>query len=361
MSLGQMSNIPPSILKTYVDGKLAEEKVYIKNNLKASGAKLYFLSIPKALLSVTIDLVRALSRINFTSDIFFAQHFLPAFVAIHLRRLGILKCRKIVFWMFDFFPIPPEFLRGMYYRGMDVIQGYTRSRVDEIWYTTPRLLEADEDRFGKPPETVTRRLTEGCFFRRIPAAPPAPVPPLRLGFLGSLRRDTAIYETIDVVGNCIHHGLDVRLEVIGSGPEDTRLRSYVKAHRLTGQVRFHGFVDDGAEIAGILSGCHLGMALYPAQPYSPNWFLTSGKFRRYISQRLPVITTTVPYFAKYLSDYHAGLVVDNDPDRIRTVLEGIYRHPALLTRLRIGADRLYKKYKGDTILEEKFNMLLRQP
>ena len=129
MSLGQMSNIPPSRLFSYKKGELINERIYIKNNLKASGFLLYSVYIPKALFSVIFDLLRALKTINFTCDIFYAQHFLPAFVAIILRRLGILKCDKIFFRMFDFFPIPSEFLRGLYYRGIDVIQGFTTHRL----------------------------------------------------------------------------------------------------------------------------------------------------------------------------------------------------------------------------------------
>lgn len=358
MSLGQMSNIPASRLLSFENNKLIKERTYIKNNLKAAGIKLYFFYIPKALFSVTFDMIRALKSINFTCDIFFAQHFLPAFIAIVLKRLGILKCEKIVFWMFDFFPIPSEFLRGLYYRGMDIIQGFVRKRVDEIWYTTPRLMEADKERFGPLPKKVTKRLTHGCFFRRIKSDNPPPLPPLRLAFLGSLRVDTAIYESIATVIDGITNGMNVELMVIGSGPEEERLKKYVEKNKISKHVTFYGFEDRGEEIARILSKCHLGLALYPANPYSPNWFLTSGKFRRYISQQLPVIVSTVPYFAKYIYDYKAGLVVDNEPEEIRKILKEIYSNPLLLEKMRKGVDKLYNTYKADKVLDKAFNDML---
>ena len=237
MSLGQMSNIPPSKLSSYRDGKQVGEKIFFKNNLKSSGIKLYLVLIPKALFCVTFDLIRSLKNINFTCDIFFAQHFLPAFIAVILRKLGILKCEKIVFWMFDFFPIPSEFPRSLYYRGMDLIQGYIRKRVDEIWYTTPRLLECDRERFGNLPKNVKTRLTQGCFFRRIKTKKTSPLPPLRLAFLGSLRRDTAIFESIDVIENCINHNMRVELFVIGSGPEEKNVRiCFEKCRKILCQI-----------------------------------------------------------------------------------------------------------------------------
>ncbi|KKQ75716.1 MAG: hypothetical protein US96_C0006G0028, partial [Candidatus Woesebacteria bacterium GW2011_GWB1_38_5b] len=99
MSLGQMTNIPPNRLRTYKDGKLVNEQVYAKNNLNKGGLPLYFYYIPKSLLIVVRDHLRALKSINFICDIFFAQHFLPAYIAVVLRKLGILKCSKIIFWM----------------------------------------------------------------------------------------------------------------------------------------------------------------------------------------------------------------------------------------------------------------------
>lgn len=359
MSLGQMSNIPPDRLFSYEEGRLVSSEEYIKNNLKASGLKLYFAYIPKALLSVTFDMIRALKKINFKCDIFFAQHFLAAFIAIILRKIGILKCEKIIFWMFDFFPIPPEFPRSLYYKGMDMIQGYIRKRVDEIWYTTPRLYECDKERFDPLPSKVKHRLTQGCFFRRIETKTGAlPDIPLRLAFLGSLRRDTGIYEAIEVVNSCRQHNINVELAVIGSGSQENVIKDYVKQKKLTQAITFYGFEDRGEEIAKILSRCHFGLALYPAHPYSPNWFLTSGKFRRYISQGLPVIVSTVPYFSKYIHDYKAGLIVDNDPEVVYSALLEVYNKTSVLQNMRIGVDKLYNEYQADKVLEEAFNDIL---
>jgi glycosyltransferase involved in cell wall biosynthesis len=358
MSLGQMSNIPPSKSLTYQKGKLINEREYIKNNLNAAGLVLYFYRIPKALFSVSFDLVRALKSINFTCDIFFAQHFLPAFVAVILRKLGILKCEKIVFWMFDLFLIPPEFPRGLYFRGMDLIQSFMRKRVDEIWYTTPRLLESDAKRFGPLPKNVKTRLTQGCFLRRIKTSYPSSLKPLRLAFLGSLRHDTAIYESLDAVESCIKNGMDVKLSVIGSGPEEKYVKEYARKKKIAKAITFYGFEDRGKEVAKILSKCHLGLALYPASPYSPNWYLTSGKCRRYISQGLPIVISTVPYFAKYIHDYKAGAIVDNNPEEIQQALQNICDNPSTLKAMRKGVDKLYNKYQTDIVLKKIFSDML---
>lgn len=358
MSLGQMSNLPPSEFSSYLNGKLINVKKYSQNNLKAAGFKLYFYHIPRALFSVIIDLFKALKSINFTCDIFFAQHFLPAFLAIILKRLGILHCKKIVFWMFDFFIIPPEITRSLYYRGMDTMQGFIRKNVDEIWYTTPRLAECDKERFGPLPNKVIKRLTHGCFFRRIKMRVPLSLPPLRLAFIGSLRHNNAIYESIDVVYDCVNHGMNVKLYIIGSGPEEKQVKLYIEKRNIKSSIIFLGFEDRGEKIAKIFSKCHLGLALYPADPYGPNWFLTSGKFRRYISQRLPIITSTVPYFTKYIQEYKAGIVVDNDPIDIRRALQKIYNKPDLLNNMRRGVDRLYNDYNAEKVLQKTFEVML---
>ena len=358
MGLGQMSNIPPSRLLRYEQGGLIDEITYSKNKYDAAGFSLYFYYIPKALINVSIDLIRALRKISFKCDIFYAQHFLPAFVAIVLRKLGILKCEKIIYWMFDFFLIPPQVTRSIYYRGIDSIQSYIRRNVDEIWYTTPRLGESDEQRYGELPENVVVRYTHGCFFQRIKADKPAPMPPLRLAFLGSLRKANAIYESVETVGACIEKGMKVELHVIGSGPEEERLKQFAKRKKISKYIKFYGFEDRGEEIAKIFSKCHLGMALYPADPYSPNWHLTSGKFRRYVSQALPVVSSTVPYFGKYLNDYNAGIVVDNDPEKVAMALKKIYDKPSELNKLQRGVEKLYKEYKADNVFSKEFGIML---
>lgn len=358
MSLGQMSRVPPSRLNTYLNGKLVGEKVFTRSKLQVGGLKLYFFSLPVALINVGLDLFRALRTVNFRCDIFFAQHFLPAYLAIILRRLGILHCSRIIFWMYDFFLIPPEFPRRLYYRGIDITQRYIRKHVDEIWYTTPRLAECDKARFGPLPDGVTRRLTEGCFFQRIKTSGPPPVPPLRLAFLGSLRPNNAVYESIDSIRHCLQGGMKVELLIIGSGPEERRLKAYVNKKKLKKVVKFYGFENRGKEIAKIFSQCHLGLALYAADAYGPNWFLTSGKFRRFISQRLPVVASPVPYFVKYIYDYQAGLIVDNDPVDVSRALQGIYENPSSLKVLRQGVDRLYAAFKADKVFDEAFSAML---
>lgn len=360
MSLGQMSHIPPSRLYTYLNGKLIDEKVFTRSKLHVTGLKLYFFTLPRTLVHVALDLTRALKTINFECDIFFAQHFLPAFWAVVLRRMGILRCPQIVFWMFDFFLIPPEFPRSLYYRGIDILHRYTRKHVDEIWYTTPRLAECDKTRFGLLPRRVTSRITHACFFQRIPASEPPPIPPLRLAFIGSLRPNNAVYESVDCIWHCRQQGMEVELLIIGSGPEETRLKAYVNKKKLKKAVKFYGFEDRGEEIAKIFSKCHLGLALYAADAYGPNWFLTSGKFRRFVSQRLPVVVTPVPYFLRYIHDYQAGLIVDNDPADVYRVLRPIYENPSLLKNLRHGVDKLYTDFEADKVFDEAFKAMLKK-
>jgi len=137
-----------------------------------------------------------------------------------------------------------------------------------------------------------------------------------------------------------------------------RIKKYVQENKIGSKVKFYGFEDRGEKIAEILSKCHLGLSLYPADPYSPNWFLTSGKFRRYVSQRLPTVVSLVPYFVKYIYDYNAGVVVDNEPKDIRKVLQKLYNNPRLIDKMRQGCDKLYSLYNADKVLEREFTDML---
>lgn len=358
MSTGRISNLPPSEFLSYRNGKLVKEKKYNSNNLNAKGLVLYLFYIPKSLFSIIFDLIRALKSINFKCDIFVAQHFIPAFIAIILQRFGILRYEKIIFVMDDFYPVPSEFFRSLYSRGIHMMQGFIRKNVNEMWYTTPRIFECDKNQFGPLPKSVLKRFIQGYFFRRIKTNPPPLLPPLRLVFLGSLRRDNGIFEAIDLIDSCIRKNMKIELLIIGSGIDEKDAKQYVEQKKISQAVKFLGFENRAEEIAKILSKCHFGLALYPAYPISPNWYLTSGKCRRYISQRLPIIVSTVPYFAKYIHDYNAGIIADNNFDEVPSALQEIYRNPPLLEDMRKGVDKLYDKYQADTILEKSFNDML---
>lgn len=359
MSTGRMSNIPPCGLFSYINGKLIKEKKYNKNNLNAKGLALYLFYIPKSLFSVIFDMIRALKSINFKCDIFFAQHFLPAFVAIILRRFEVLRCKKIIFVMDDFYPIPSELFRSLYSRGIYMMQNLIRTNVDEIWYTTPRIFECDKNQFGPLKKTVLKRFIQGYFFRRIKTTAPSAPPPIRFVFLGALRRDNGIFESIDLIDRCIRKDMKAELLIIGSGIDEKDVKEYVKQKSLSKVIKFLGFENRGEEIAKILSKCHFGLALYPTYASSPNWYLTSGKCRRYISQGLPIIISTVPYFAKYVHDYNAGIIVDTIQNEVPPALQAVYDDPSLLENMRKGVDKLYNKYQADAVLEELFNGTLK--
>ncbi|MFC1649274.1 glycosyltransferase [Patescibacteria group bacterium] len=359
MGLGQMSRIPPSKLLSYRNGKLRKQTVYVENNLKSSGLKLYFYTIPLSLIHVVVDFIRAIKTINNTCDIFFAQHFLPAFLAVLFRKIGLLKTKKIVFWMFDFFLIPPQFPRSIYYRGMDLIHGYVRKHTDEMWFTTPRLMECDFERYGSLPNNTVTRLTEGVFFKKIKTKRSSLKNTMKLAFLGSLRPNNSVYESLDAVIYSTAKGLSVELHIIGSGPEEERMKIYVKKNNAEKYVIFYGFENRGEEIAKILSICHLGLSLYNSDPYGPNWFLTSGKFRRFVSQGLPIITTTVPYYAKYVHDFRAGMIVDNNKVGVYKAVKNIIDNPTLLKEMQKGVDKLYRKYEGEKVLDKNFKLLVK--
>lgn len=75
------------------------------------------------------------------------------------------------------------------------------------------------------------------------ADPPAFSKPgqLRLVFIGRLVNWKAVDITLQAIADARHQGIDVSLDILGDGPEHTRLKTLSEDLGLQGKVTFHGF------------------------------------------------------------------------------------------------------------------------
>lgn len=67
--------------------------------------------------------------------------------------------------------------------------------------------------------------------------------PLRVISVGRLIPRKGIDLLIEAVARAVGAGVDLRLNIVGSGPEEGRLRELARERELGSRVRFHGFVD----------------------------------------------------------------------------------------------------------------------
>jgi len=99
----------------------------------------------------------------------------------------------------------------------------------------------------------------------------------------------------------------LQLEVIGSGPDEMRIKKKAKKYR--DNVVFHGFIENQDDIEKVIKKWLIGIALYIPDKSNESYWGDPSKIKVYISNGIPVITTNVSYFTKELTKAEAGIVI----------------------------------------------------
>lgn len=135
---------------------------------------------------------------------------------------------------------------------------------------------------------------------------------------------------------------DIRLLVIGTGPDEKRLKNMVRQMKMRDRVLFLG-QKFHQEVLKVLSQSAVGMALYTReQPWRE--FCDSLKIREYFACGLPVITTDVSSTADDVEKEEAGLVIDLNEKDLEKAIDRLFSDKKLYLKMRKNGIRLARKY-----------------
>lgn len=170
--------------------------------------------------------------------------------------------------------------------------------------------------------------------------------------VGSLKPIKGFDRLLRVIDRLNSNGFNIRLVILGIGPQENELKQYVKTHNLENVVSFLG---------------------YKTNPYKyvsrADLFVCSSiseGFSTAITEALilgtPVCSVEVPGIYELLGNYNEyGLVVDNSEDALYIGLQELLRNPSMLENYRKQAllrGRLFLKevtvQSVENLLEEIF-------
>src|SRR4029453_6736169 len=122
--------------------------------------------------------------------------------------------------------------------------------------------------------------------------------PVRLLFVGSIEGAKGWRRAVDVAENLSRQGLDVRLDLVGDGPDRGALASRVEAAGLSQRVRMLGWLPRPA-LNGLYREAHI--LLFPSS--SEGWpkVLSEG-----MAYGVVPVTSTVGSIPQYLQAFRAG-------------------------------------------------------
>jgi glycosyltransferase involved in cell wall biosynthesis len=234
------------------------------------------------------------------------------------RRLG--RAGKVVQWSVDF--VPDRFGPGtLLTRLYDRVDRLGCKRADAWVELSAEALDARDRRHGlRRDPTRTHVVPMGAWLDRVPTVPAGAIDRRRVVYLGHLVPRQGVDLLLDALA-LRRSGPDVRADVIGTGPEEARLRERARALGLGDVVRFHGFVEDHRDVERLLASASLAVAPYRAEADSFTRFADPGKLKAYLAAGLPIVLTNVPPNAAELAAEAGAEVVADEPTAIAAAIE----------------------------------------
>jgi len=156
--------------------------------------------------------------------------------------------------------------------------------------------------------------------------------PFTVLFVGRLVERKGVSHLVDAV-SLLRSGVDLRLVIVGDGPERARIEARIREKRLDGRVAVRGRVSDAViDRRGDTEG--LGVVLLEA-----------------MSHRVPVIASAIGGITDIVEDGVSGLLVPpGDGTALAAALERLARAPDLSVSLGdAGYRRLHERFSWDAI------------
>lgn len=224
-----------------------------------------------------------------------------AFTACAGNILRLLKLvNKTIYWVWDYFPpnhpdIRLRFARWAYWKFDESSRLYS-NKVILLNKHLSSIKKANKKQLIIPIGTNPIRTSIATNKEII------------LGHLGMLKRTQGLDILFDNLTSLRKIFPKLKIEIIGSGPEETYFRS--RAKKFANVVKFYGYVEKDDDMDKLMKKWSIGIATYVPLKWSEHYWTDPSKIKAYINQGLPVITTDVPEFAQEIENSKAGIVIN---------------------------------------------------
>ncbi len=306
--------------------------------------------------------LRSRKRFNICISLYNTQFY----GAYFLKKIGIVK--KNIFFIYDYY-IKDKVETGraklvtIFYQ---TFLGFSLKKTDALWLLSPNMLLSP---FLKKIVEKTNKI--------VYSFETAGSVDLGSEFIGELERlrDPDWKTNICFIGNLSpHHGVDlilealpelvcsvpkVKLVIIGSGPEEKRLKAIVKAGKLENDVIFLGHIPKREEMYRVLVNASIGLATYNPDSDIINYkYLGPGKTREYMAAGLPILITRGAYFAELIEKHKACLVIDYSKGQFLSALLGFLKDDQAIEKYRGNMKEFAKKFRYDLVMDHAVKFTL---
>jgi glycosyltransferase involved in cell wall biosynthesis len=266
------------------------------------------------------------------------------------RRVG--RAPKVVLWSVDFVPDrfgPATLLTRLY------------NRIDRLCCTSAdsRVELSEAARIGRdahhrldPRGGLTLVVPMGAWLERVPRVPEDGFARRRVVYLGHLVRRQGVETLLEALALVHAQGGDVFADIIGSGPEESRLRDSAHSLGVSDVVRFHGYVPDHRDVERLLASSSIAVAPYEPSASTFTRYADPGKLKAYLAAGLPIIVTDVPPSARELASDAGATLVPYDAAAVADAIVGGLASPEQWRERRSQALRYVRRFDWSILLPD---------
>lgn len=245
-------------------------------------------------------------------DDFIAMDGLCANFGLLLKLFG--KVKKVIYWAVDFVP-EKRFSSGWKNAIYHQINMNGNRNADEMWDLSPRMKEAREKFLGlKSSDYKSIKVVPfGMWTERIKSVSYEKCEKNTIVFMGHLLPKQGVQLIIDALPIIKKKNQNIRFKIIGTGFYENDLKEKVKSLKLERECVFLGRINEMEDMEKEVAKSAVAVAPYVKALDTWSYYADPGKVKTYLACGIPVLLTDIPWNAKDIEKFKAGVIITENP------------------------------------------------